>query len=96
MQGTVTLDKDWGGLSYEVHGLRVGHELEFFYSTRSGDTPTSSTATYSFKGTLDGDTMSGKCDVHLISTAGSSSHEMLWIAEKATASTTPTRSAASP
>ncbi len=82
IRGSVTMDKEWGGHTYDVHGLRVGQDVELFYTTERGDTPTGTTATYSFKGRREEDTIAGKCEVHLISLAGTSSDQILWIAEK--------------
>ena|SRR5215467_1209799 len=82
LRGSVTLDPKWNGKSFEVSGLRVGQEVEFFYSKRASDGGSPSSVSYLFKGKREGNKMSGKCTLNIITGADSTVDDALWIAER--------------
>lgn len=73
LTGTVVIDRAWGGETTELSGLRVGKRVELLYT--ASRITAGKEITYAFTGTVDGDRMSGTCDVH-----GSS--DLLWVAER--------------
>jgi hypothetical protein len=86
LRGSVTLDEKWGGKTFQVSGLRVGQQVEFFYSKKASDGGSPSSVSYLFKGNQEGNRMSGKCTLNIITGPDSTTEDALWIAEREVAS----------
>ena len=90
--GSIADDPAWGGKTYSLHGMRVGDEIELFYSTEttysgSDELELKTTADFSLNGKIEGDKMTGKCKLAVTSFFRSGeviphSSEILWTAEK--------------
>src|SRR5437667_6229216 len=62
IKGVITLDAAQGGRTFDLHGMRVGVEVEFFYSSETTHTEFhyKTKSAFSFKGALEQGRMSGK------------------------------------
>jgi len=88
IKGTITKDTDFGGKPINLHGMRVGQDIEIDYSAELTTVPGDKcNANYALKGRIDGNNMSGNCKVLVITAssdgdAGGGSSETLWKAER--------------
>ncbi|MCH1497544.1 MAG: hypothetical protein L7U83_00615 [Akkermansiaceae bacterium] len=88
--GTVTIDPEWGGESYPIHGTRVDRAVELFYSSELLK-PESSLYKSQFDHALSGDfahgKISGSLETKMVSyfTSGKilrRTDEYLWVAKR--------------
>ena len=89
IKGTITKDPAWGGMTHSLNGMRVDQEVELFYSAQTTDeAPDFKTLeSYSFKGRIQGNHMSGKCKVSVTALFNTgeaipNSVDTLWNAER--------------